>query len=441
MTTLTREQLRTDFRWQLTVAAVVGAVLLAYSGLGGLGGIEGIVRLWLKPPYDYSHGFLVVPFAVYLLWRNCGQSPEQVSWPNWQGLPLLLGPLPLYLADADLNVAKEWVQGGCLVASLAGVLVTFASPPPTRRRKLIDHVAAGLCVSPLVYFGYFKLVAYRMQPPGGPPGLFWAAVGLLAVGVALTAYRRWTAVRWAAPALAMLLLALPLPNAVENEVSWQLRKVATASALVVFQVLGFPTRSESPMTIDVGTVRLQVQEACSGLSMLLAFVALTAAIAFLCPPTRRRSDRWVVFLSSVPIAVLCNVVRIVASGLVLLAGWKEAFDFIVHDFAGWAMMPLALGLVWVEFWVIDWLLVPVVRMSREEVVKAGLAEARAEIERQRAQQAGESPRDHHTPHPAAPFLPLTPTGTSHGATAAGGTIAHKADTGTPPPRSAPGAGP
>lgn len=428
MTTLTREQLRTDRRWQMTVAAVIGGVLLAYSGLGGLGGIIGIVEQWLKPPYDYSHGFLVVPFAICLLWKFREKLPENVGYPNWGGLPLLLGPLPLYLADADLNYAKEWVQGGCLVASLAGVLVTFLSPPPTRRRKVIDLIAAALCLSPVVYFAAFKVgVASQSQSP------FWAAVGAFGLGVALTAFRRWSAVRWAAPSLAMLLLALPLPNAVENEVSWQLRKVATGASLGVFRALGIPSRSETPMMLDVGSVQLQVQEACSGLSMLLAFVALTAAIALLCPPTRRLTDRWVVFASSIPIAVVCNIVRIVASGLVLLAGWREAFNFIVHDLAGWAMMPLALGLVWAEFWLIDWLLIPVVRMSREEVVKAGFAEARAEIERQEAAKrlAEQAPA---APHPAAPFLPLTPDGTSHGATAAGGTL-------NPPPRPRPGARP
>jgi exosortase/archaeosortase family protein len=191
------------------------------------------------------------------------------------------------------------------------------------------------------------------------------------------------------------------------------------------------------MKLDVGPARLDVQAPCSGLSMLLAFVALTAAIALLCPPSRRPVDRWVVFASSIPIAVFCNIVRIVVSGLVLVAGWKEAFDLIVHEYAGYAMMPLALGLVWLEFRLIDWLLVPVVRMSREEVVKAGLAEARAEIERQeadrRARQAGEVRRES-DPHPAAPFLPLTPAGTAHGATAAGGTI-------TPRPDPGPGAAP
>lgn len=433
MTVLPREQLRTDRAWQLTVAAVVGAVLLAYSGLGWAeSGLYAIGKLWLKPPYDYSHGFLVLPFALYLLWRNRGLFPEKVAWPNWHGLPLLLGPLPLYLVEADLNVAKEWVQGGCMVASLAGVLVTFAAPPPSgrRRHKSLDWTAAALCLSPVLYFLAFKAGATS-------PKLLWGTTLVLAVGVGLAAYRQWAALRWAVPTLAMLLLSLPLPNTIENEVSWQLRKVATWSALTVFRAFGFPTRSDSPMTIDVGAVRLDVQAPCSGLSMLLAFVALTAAIALMCPPSRRLVDRWVVFVSSIPIAVFCNIVRIVASGLVLLAGWKEAFDFIVHDFAGWAMMPLALGIVWLEFKLIDWLLVPVVRMSREEVVKAGLAEAKAEIERQeadkRARQAGEVPRDSDQ-HPAAPFLPLTPAGTSHGATAAGGTI-------TPRPDPGPGAAP
>ncbi len=431
MTTLTREQLRTDRRWQLTVAAVVGGVLLAYSGLGYDSGMEAIGKLWVKPPYDYSHGFLVVPFAVFLLWQYRDKLPEKVGWPNWWGLPLLLGPLPMYLVEIDLNFCKEWVQGGCLVASLAGVLVTFFSPPSSRRRGPLDWVALGLCVSPILYFAYFKL-------GGTSKPVFGLAFVALALGVALTAFRRWSAVWWAVPALAMLMLALPLPNPVENEVSWQLRKVATWSAMVVFRTFGIPTRSDTALTLDIGSVKLEVQVACAGLSMLLAFVALSAAIAFLAPPTRRTADRWVVFASSIPIAVLCNILRIVASGLVLLAGWREAFDVIVHDFAGWAMMPLALGLVWLEFKLIDWLLVPVIRMTGEEVVKAGLVEARAEIERKDAARRAVPANE---PHPAAPFLPLTPAGTSHGATAAGGTIAPRPDGQTPPPRPQPGAGP
>lgn len=431
MTTLTREQLRTDRRWQVTVAAVVGGLLLAYSGLGfDESGLFAIGKLWVKPPYDYSHGFLVVPFAAFLLWKYREKFPPSVDWPNWWGLSLLLGPLPMYLVEADLNFCKEWVQGFCLVASLVGLLVTFVAPRPTRR-GLLDWLADALLYFPLGYFSYFRA-------GGTSKVLFGVAFAALVLGLVLTVIRRWSAVRWAVPALAMLLLSLPLPHEVEFELSWKLRRIATVAGLFVFRTFGVPARSDTPMMLDIGSERLDVQAPCSGLSMLLAFVALAAAIAFLAPPTRRLADRWVVFASSVPIAVLCNILRIVVSGLVLLAGWREAFDVIVHDMAGWAMMPIALGLVWLEFKLIDWLLVPVVRMSREEVVKAGLVEARAEIERQESARRAGPATD---PHPAAPFLPLTPAGTSHGATAAGGTLSPRTDGQNPPPRSGPGASP
>ena len=101
------------------------------------------------------------------------------------------------------------------------------------------------------------------------------------------------------------------------------------------------------------------------------------------------------------------------------------------------MMPLALLLVWAEFKLIDWLLVPVERVSKEEALKAGMAEARAEIERQHKQRQTWTATD--TPHPAAPFLPLTRSGTAHGATAAGGTLANPPI--TPPPKAPPPEGP
>jgi exosortase len=369
-----------DPSWRWTTAAAVAATLFAYSGFGGLGGLLGIGKQWLRA--DYSHGFLVVPFAAYLLWRNRAALPARFAWPDPRGLPLVVLPLGVYFWDSSRNWAREWVQGACVAVSLAGVAVMFCG--------------------------------------------------------------RWAGLRWAAPALVLLLLALPLPHRVEVGVNWQLQRVATVSAMAVFRTLGFATHLPTPVTIQLDTVTLHVAEPCSGLSMLMPFVALTAAIVLLCPPSRPRADRWVIFLSAIPIAVLCNVLRIVVSGLVLRAGWKEAFDLVIHDFAGWAMMLPALGLVWLEFRLIDWVLIPVTYLSREEVVKAGLAEARAEIAKQEAdrkalQEAlaarGGRPAGPGETHPAAPFLPLTRAGTSHGATAAGGTIATPAD--TPPPPEAP----
>ena len=435
-----RDRMRTDRRWQYALVAVLGGVVLAYSGLGGLGGLWSVGGEWVKHA-DYSHGFLVVPFAVYLLWRNRAKSPDPVAWPNWAGLPLLLGPLPLYLAEADLNKGKEWVQGACFLVSLCGVLVTFAGPPVSRARTAVDTLAGLLCLAPLAFFAYFLWVKFN-APPGTTPAVsmtaFAAAGGLLAAGALAILIRERAAVRWAVPSVVMLALTLPLPASAEVAVGMKLREGATWAALFVFRLLGLPTDRPSPTVLDVGGVKLEVAAACSGLSMLLTFVALTTAIAFVCPPSRRVTDRWAVVASSVPIAVFCNIIRIVASGLVLVAGWKPAFDFIVHDFAGWLMPIAGLGLVWAEFKLIDWLLVPVERVSREEALKAGMAEARAEIERQQRQRqawTGADTPPPATPHPAAPFLPLTRSGTAHGATAAGGTLANPPE--TPPPKAPP----
>ena len=81
-------------------------------------------------------------------------------------------------------------------------------------------------------------------------------------------------------------------------------------------------------------------------------------------------DRVAVAVSAVPIAVLCNVVRIVTTGLVYHAGYKELGDRLCHDLFGWLMMPLALGLIWVELKLIDWLLVPVPAVTQDDLFRA-----------------------------------------------------------------------
>jgi exosortase len=258
---------------------------------------------------DYSHGFLMPPFVGYLLWKRKDLLPATLAWPAAGGLVFFVVAAGLYFFGA-LNIAKEFIRGFAILAALAGVAWMFL---------------------------------------GGRKGLVWAL-----------------------PGLAFMVLALPLPGNVENELSWKLRGGASMAAVFVLQTMGFPTYALG-YEINIGTTKLQVAEACSGLSMLVTFVALTAAIVLMCPPSRRWTDRMFIFLSSFPIAVLCNVGRIVVTGLVYHAGWKQLGDSIVHDFAGWLMMPFALGMIWLEFKLIDWLWITKEYASAEEFTKVSLA--------------------------------------------------------------------
>src|SRR5262249_62350781 len=98
-------------------------------------------------------------------------------------------------------------------------------------------------------------------------------------------------------------------------------------------------------TILVHEARLGVVGACGGLRMLIVFFALATAVALVV--RRPLLDRGLIVASALPIAVISNVVRITATAIVhdqLGSKVGEAF----HDLAGWLMMPLALGMLWLE---------------------------------------------------------------------------------------------
>ncbi len=259
--------------------------------------------LWVTKA-DYSHGLVIVPFIGYLLWSRRDQFPAKIHWPDVYGLPFFLLGAGLFVAAGRVNIAKEWFQPLALLACLLGVVVMFCG--------------------------------------------------------------RWKGLVWAGPGLAFLPLAFQLPFSVEQKLSLKLQNIATEGGNFVFQTLGLASYNEGNIII-IGETKLGVAEACSGLSMLLAFFALSAAIAILYK-SRPVIDRVIVFLSSIPIALLCNVIRITVTGLVYHAGWTKLGDLVVHDLAGWLMMPLALGFTWFELKVMNWVVEPVERLSTEEAL-------------------------------------------------------------------------
>lgn len=267
--------------------------VLAGIGFAFSGALVDLGQLWTRKA-DYSHGLLAAPFAVYLLWLRRDLFPAVIRWPDVMGLPLFVVAAGLFFGAGRLNFAKEWLQALAVVVALAGVVVMFCG--------------------------------------------------------------RWGGLKWAWPALAFPVLAFELPYRVEATLSLKLRELATAAGNAVFQLVGLPSYSEGNVIV-IGDTRLGVEQACSGLSMLLTFVAVTAAVSLLAR-SRPVADRVFVFLSAVPIAVICNIGRIVGTGLVYHAGWTEFGNLIVHDLFGWLMMPVALGMIWAEFRIIDWLLVP-----------------------------------------------------------------------------------
>jgi exosortase len=254
---------------------------------------------------DYSHGFLVPVFSAYLLYRWWAHAPRNLRWPNTWGLAFLAGGLGLFLVAGRTNFAKEWLQGLSLVINLCGLVLLL----------------------------------------GG-----------------------WSSLKWSWPAIAFLLFMFPLPFRVEHALGGYLQKLAAIAAQMVLQTIGYPTYRDG-VVLYVKTHVLEVEKACSGLSMLLTFVALSVGLAMLV--RRPWLDRGLILLAAIPVAILANVIRITLTGVLYTEGGKELGDKVFHDFAGWLMMPIALVLLWLLLKLLDWVLVteggPA---TREEIIRA-----------------------------------------------------------------------
>jgi exosortase len=158
------------------------------------------------------------------------------------------------------------------------------------------------------------------------------------------------ALRWCWPAVAFLGFMFPLPYKVEVGLSVPLRALATTASVWLLQACGRPAFAEGNV-IQLEHGKVAVAEACSGLSMFLTFFALTTAV--LTVVRRPWPDTIAVVLSAPVIAVLTNILRIVANGLAVDIWGPQVAKEWVHDQAGWAMMPVAVGLLFLELWVID----------------------------------------------------------------------------------------
>jgi exosortase len=245
---------------------------------------------WEADP-QYSHGFLVPLFALYLLWLRRDAFVALTPRPSWHGV------LPLALALGML------VAGGYIY-----------SPWLTQASLLV--ALAGLC---------------------------------LALG-------GWGVLRAAAPALAFLAFMVPLPGRLDKALAGPLQEVATVASTNALQTLGFFAQSEGNVIL-LSDYELGIVGACSGLRMLMVFVATSTAVAILLE--RSMLQRLLIVASSVPIALVCNVLRITTTGIMHEAAGHEVANRVYHGIAGWLMPFLALGFLGLELLVFRRLFLPV----------------------------------------------------------------------------------
>lgn len=153
-------------------------------------------------------------------------------------------------------------------------------------------------------------------------------------------------IRWI---MLFLFLMVPLPGRIHNTISGPLQTWAASGAVFFLELFGMTVTREGNVMVLNHSVEVAVAEQCSGLRMLTAFVVLAATLAFVV--NRPRWQRLTLLASSVPIAITCNMVRLVVTATLFAMVSSEAAERFFHDFAGWTMMPLAILFLIIELWV------------------------------------------------------------------------------------------
>lgn len=148
---------------------------------------------------------------------------------------------------------------------------------------------------------------------------------------------------WSLPAIVFLWFMFPIPYSAERWLSVPLQGVATQLSAIVLLMMGQPAITEGNVIL-LGEHQLFVEEACSGMRIFIGVFALAYAFALLFS-----WDWWqklLVLGAALPVAVAANVLRIVVTGLLYQGVSGEAAKVFGHDFAGFAMIPIAGMMLW-----------------------------------------------------------------------------------------------
>jgi exosortase len=288
--------------WRLALGVVALVLSVAYAP-----NVVDLTTTWQGDP-NYSHGYLVIPIALFILWRRLSDAPwrpsrDAIATPWWSWL-LLAAVLAVRAVAYERSY--QWVETATLVPAIACLTWTF----------------------------------------GG-----------------------WSLLQRAWPAIVFLVFMLPLPNSINTLISLPLQRIATTGSCFLLQLSGFWVIQEGNILLlktPFGMRPLDVALACNGLKMLMCLAATVTATILLIPlPTWKRIT---LLVSAVPIAMTSNMIRIVATGwcYYYLEGGR-ATEW-AHDISGWLMMPLALVLIGLELGLLSWLVPDETGSDDEKVI-------------------------------------------------------------------------
>ncbi|MFG0331257.1 MAG: exosortase/archaeosortase family protein [Phycisphaerales bacterium] len=201
----------------------------------------------------------------------------------------------------------------------------------------------------LIFVGMAGYFIFTLRNVGNHTAQGWSMIlALLGLTLLLLGFRMWKALLF--PQLYLVLGVTVSPRAL-GLITPTLQRWAAAGSYYLLNVLGFDTDiSGNVLTVHRGgeSFPLNVAEACSGMRMIVGFVALGVAVAFL--SCRYWWQRLLVIACAIPIAILVNVLRVATIGVMTTVDrdWAAGDAHLAIGMV-WLLPALAMymGLVWI----------------------------------------------------------------------------------------------
>ena len=222
---------------------------------------------------NYSHGFLIVPIALYFAWERRQRLLDAQREPSALGLVVLFGSIVTLFA-------------GILGAEL------FLT-----RVSIVGVIAGGVLY--VLGWRHFRILVFP---------------------------------------IAFLLLMIPIPAIIFNQIAFPLQLLASRFGESTLNFCNIPVLREGNVIVLANTT-LEVAEACSGIRSLVSL--LTLGIIYSYFTDQRQWVRVTVTLATIPIAIVANGLRVAGTGVAAHFYGSQVATGFLHTFSGWAVFLVA----------------------------------------------------------------------------------------------------